>query len=55
MLNYAPKGPLLLGSDVTNLGERSIEWKNLAKHVDEDQVKLDVNRSFVFYPHGKSG
>ncbi|KAJ3476905.1 hypothetical protein NLG97_g8986 [Lecanicillium saksenae] len=27
-------------------------WKELPRHRDEDQVQLDVNRSFVYYPHG---
>ncbi|KAK8146706.1 hypothetical protein G3M48_002683 [Beauveria asiatica] len=26
-------------------------WKELPRHRDEDQVQLDVNRSFVYYPH----
>ncbi|ATY60290.1 GTPase-activating gyp10 [Cordyceps militaris] len=26
-------------------------WKELPHHRDEDQVQLDVNRSFVYYPH----
>ena len=45
-------GPLLLGSRVavckTNDGPR--DWRQLPKHKDEDQVKLDVNRSFIYYP-----
>ncbi|KGQ09367.1 GTPase-activating protein gyp10 [Beauveria bassiana D1-5] len=30
----------------------SDSWKELPRHRDEDQVQLDVNRSFVYYPHG---
>ncbi|RYO75483.1 hypothetical protein DL766_002570 [Monosporascus sp. MC13-8B] len=26
-------------------------WRNLPRHPDEDQVKLDVDRSFVYYPN----
>ncbi|EGX94686.1 RabGAP/TBC [Cordyceps militaris CM01] len=29
-------------------------WKELPHHRDEDQVQLDVNRSFVYYPHNLS-
>ena len=28
-----------------------IDWKQLPRHGDEDQVMLDVNRSFIYYPH----
>lgn len=27
-------------------------WEDLPKHHDEDQVQLDVNRSFIYYPNG---
>lgn len=27
-------------------------WKELPPHRDEDQVQLDVNRAFVYYPNG---
>ncbi|KAJ2973674.1 hypothetical protein NQ176_g6472 [Zarea fungicola] len=27
-------------------------WKELPPHRDEEQVQLDVNRSFVYYPNG---
>ncbi|KAK0718200.1 rab-GTPase-TBC domain-containing protein [Lasiosphaeria miniovina] len=26
-------------------------WKELPRHRDEDQVQLDVNRAFIYYPH----
>lgn len=29
----------------------SSDWKQLPKHRDEDQVQLDVNRAFIYYPH----
>jgi hypothetical protein len=50
-------GPLLLGcggqdnTDKTEDGGKS-DWKELPKHVDEDQVQLDVDRSFIYYPTG---
>ena len=56
------KGPILLGSR-TNSGVMQskvqkvdivLDWRELPRHKDEDQVKLDVNRSFVYYPHGQS-
>ena len=25
-------------------------WHDLPRHKDEDQVELDVNRSFIYYP-----
>ena len=45
-----PIGPLLLGcnGDV----DASTEVKELPSHRDEDQVELDVHRSFVYYPEG---
>lgn len=50
-------GPLLLGcdgQDGTGKPEDSgrIDWKELPKHEDEDQVQLDVDRSFIYYPTG---
>lgn len=48
--------PILLG--VSN-GETSSSdepdggsWKELPRHKDEDQVQLDVNRAFIYYPCG---
>lgn len=26
-------------------------WKELPRHRDEDQVQLDVNRAFIYYPN----
>lgn len=34
--------------------EHVADWKALPPHRDEEQVKLDVNRSFVYYPSGES-
>ncbi|KAB8232229.1 hypothetical protein ETB97_001175 [Aspergillus alliaceus] len=44
--------PILLQSD------RDPEvgaWEDLSPHADEDQVQLDVNRSFVYYPNCTDG
>jgi len=50
-------GPMLIGSEAgpdekpdTN---QPALWKDLAQHRDEDQVQLDVNRAFVYYPNGE--
>ena len=42
-------GPILLGSSVTP-GKAMRDWDQLPKHRDEEQVRLDVNRSFIYYP-----
>jgi hypothetical protein len=44
--------PILLGSS-NETETDSGEWKILPVHKDEEQVALDVNRSFVYYPNGK--
>ncbi|TVY43850.1 TBC1 domain family member, partial [Lachnellula subtilissima] len=51
--------PLLLGypshdNDVESETEEREIWKRLPKHRDEDQVQLDVNRSFIYYPNDQS-
>ncbi|KAK3318349.1 rab-GTPase-TBC domain-containing protein [Apodospora peruviana] len=43
--------PVLLGLPTDT--EASLDaptWKELPRHRDEDQVKLDVNRAFIYYP-----
>ncbi|KAG7102824.1 GTPase-activating protein gyp10 like [Verticillium longisporum] len=30
------------------------DWKELPRHRDEDQVQLDVNRSFIYYPNNQT-
>lgn len=45
-------GPLLLGCGKGIERAEDTTWETLAAHIDEDQVKLDVNRSFVYYPSG---
>ncbi|TQS33121.1 hypothetical protein Golomagni_06545, partial [Golovinomyces magnicellulatus] len=44
--------PILLG--VSTDGDSNADdgsWKELPRHRDEDQVQLDVNRAFIYYPH----
>jgi len=36
--------------DIRNDNLKPLE--TLSRHRDEDQVELDVNRSFVYYPDG---
>lgn len=45
-------GPILLGydSEKEELKGDQPDWKALPRHGDEDQIKLDVNRSFIYYP-----
>lgn len=43
----------MLGSDGEPDPERA-DVKDLPAHADEEQVQLDVNRSFVYYPEGMS-
>ncbi|OCK86066.1 hypothetical protein K432DRAFT_377030 [Lepidopterella palustris CBS 459.81] len=45
--------PILLGSN-NGTCDNQICWKSLPLHRDEDQVKLDVHRSFVYYPNNES-
>ncbi|CAL3969822.1 unnamed protein product [Diplocarpon coronariae] len=45
--------PLLLGCtarDQEQDTDHCCEWKKLPIHRDEDQVRLDVERSFIYYP-----
>lgn len=47
--------PLLLGCDSESLTLGNDDaWEGLPCHKDEDQVELDVNRAFVYYPNGQS-
>lgn len=39
--------------DIDEAQPRPQPWQDLPHHKDEDQVRLDVNRSFVYYPKGK--
>lgn len=45
-------GPLLLGCEQSQ-GAWEQHWSTLQRHRDEEQVELDVNRSFVYYPESK--
>ncbi|EHY58066.1 GTPase-activating protein gyp8 [Exophiala dermatitidis] len=50
--------PILLGCDVGDDGrerkEANRSWRELPRHADEDQVRLDVDRAFVYYPKDES-
>lgn len=48
-------GPLLLGFDGRTIYSANDvqDWRDLPRHKDEDQVKLDVNRSFIYYPKSR--
>ena len=52
--NADEKGPILLGCEQRHptADTPDAPWKALPRHRDEDQVQLDVNRAFVYYPHG---
>ena len=41
--------PIILGSD----DEQQVLSEKQERHVDEGQVQLDVDRSFVYYPQGE--
>ena len=51
-------GPILLGStagkdkDPAPAGQD--DWRNLPEHKSEQQVQMDVDRSFVYYPDGSA-
>ncbi|RDA86113.1 hypothetical protein CP532_1165 [Ophiocordyceps camponoti-leonardi (nom. inval.)] len=48
--------PILLGvSSSDRCGDTfGGDWKDLPPHRDEHQVQLDVDRSFIYYPHDQS-
>ncbi|KAF1992530.1 hypothetical protein K402DRAFT_388183 [Aulographum hederae CBS 113979] len=47
--------PILLGNSCKSEPSGDIKpWADLPPHREEDQVKLDVNRSFVYYPRNQS-
>lgn len=45
-------GPVLLGN-FNAATDQTNDWKELPVHRDEEQVKLDVHRAFVYYPTGQ--
>ena len=45
---------ILLGYAITKKSEPDVSWKSLPKHRDEVQVRLDVDRAFVYYPNKDS-
>ncbi|KAI5197505.1 hypothetical protein E4T39_07268 [Aureobasidium subglaciale] len=46
--------PILLGN-LDAAADQRTDWKELPVHRDEEQVKLDVHRAFVYYPTGQLG
>ena len=54
-LTSIQSGPLLLGYSYEKLGQPAVneDWRRLPRHKDEDQVALDVDRSFIYYPKSK--
>ena len=44
-------GPVLLGASEKK-PDQTVNWQALPVHRDEEQVKLDVHRAFVYYPTG---
>ena len=52
--NADGKGPILLGCEpqFSTTDTLDTSWKALPRHRDEEQVQLDVNRAFVYYPNG---
>lgn len=52
------EGPILLGYQHEKESDQkpglSSAWTMLPRHSDEDQVRLDVDRAFVYYPRGLS-
>ncbi|RAL09843.1 TBC domain-containing protein [Aspergillus homomorphus CBS 101889] len=42
--------PILLQCDRRESSHDFSGWEDLSPHVDEEQIQLDVNRSFVYYP-----
>lgn len=46
------QGPILLGCQEQEVKEEK-PWKELPAHSDEGQVKLDVDRAFVYYPRSE--
>ncbi|KEQ83907.1 hypothetical protein M438DRAFT_346002 [Aureobasidium pullulans EXF-150] len=45
--------PVLLGASEQK-PDQTVNWQALPVHRDEEQVKLDVHRAFVYYPTGES-
>ena len=54
-LTATEKGPFLLGyrSEESELISSARSWRDLPTHKDEEQVELDVNRSFIYYPKSR--
>jgi hypothetical protein len=52
--NENPSGKAERGFDFPQAEDEERLWNRLPRHRDEEQVKLDVDRSFVYYPNGKA-
>lgn len=53
--NLRLQGPILLGINPEWRNKYpDANWKELPRHRDEDQVQLDVERSFVYYPQDRT-
>ena len=48
-------GPVLLGYTLPFESDASehAAWRDLPRHKDEDQVRLDVDRAFIYYPKSR--
>ncbi|KAF2763706.1 hypothetical protein EJ03DRAFT_303334 [Teratosphaeria nubilosa] len=46
--------PILIGCHPRQRTIETVSWKELARHHDEHQVGLDVNRSFIYYPEDEA-
>jgi hypothetical protein len=42
-------GPILLSNSLDD-ADHTVDWQELPVQRDEEQVKLDVHRAFVYYP-----
>jgi hypothetical protein len=40
-------------NDIEDKEDIEETWRSLPRHDDEDQVQLDVNRAFIYYPAGE--
>ncbi|KAK4181886.1 putative TBC1 domain family member 20 [Triangularia setosa] len=49
-----PPPPPPISEDTKPEDEEDNSWRSLPPHRDEDQVQLDVNRAFVYYPNDQS-
>ncbi|KAL8313635.1 hypothetical protein RB601_003488 [Gaeumannomyces tritici] len=50
LLGLAPEDEVI-DLDGPSVTDRASSWRELPRHRDEDQVQLDVDRAFVYYPN----